>query len=57
MPTVLRISGFRFFFYSMEESEPPHIYVEHGDNVAKFGCNQSVLRNLPQVGFTRLAHI
>jgi hypothetical protein len=36
MPTVLRISEFRFFFYSMEGSEPPHIHVEHGDNVAKF---------------------
>ena len=36
MPTVLRVSGFRFFFYSMEGAEPPHIHVEHGDNVAKF---------------------
>src|SRR5882757_10333220 len=36
MPTVLRVSGFRFFFYSLEGSEPPHIHVEHGDNVAKF---------------------
>jgi hypothetical protein len=25
MPTVLRVSGFRFFFYSMEGDEPPHI--------------------------------
>jgi Domain of unknown function (DUF4160) len=36
MPTVLRVSGFRFFFYGLDGSEPPHIYVEHGDNVAKF---------------------
>jgi hypothetical protein len=36
MPTVLRVSGFRFFFYSMEGSEPPYIHVEHADNVAKF---------------------
>src|SRR5713226_2775973 len=36
MPTVLRISGFRFFFYSLEGSEPPHIHVAHGDSVAKF---------------------
>jgi hypothetical protein len=36
MPTVLRSSGFRFFFYSLEGSEPAHIHVEHGDNVAKF---------------------
>jgi hypothetical protein len=25
MPTVLRVSGFRFFFYSLEGSEPPHM--------------------------------
>ncbi len=36
MPTVLRISGFRLFFYSLEGSEPEHIRVEHGDKVAKF---------------------
>jgi len=36
MPTALRISGFRFFFYSLEGSEPPHIHVEYGDKVAKF---------------------
>src|ERR1043165_864320 len=36
MPTVLRVSGFRFFFYSLEGSEPAHIHVEHGDNTAKF---------------------
>src|SRR6266550_597622 len=36
MTTVLRVSGFRFFFYGLQGSEPAHIYVEHGDNVAKF---------------------
>lgn len=36
MPTVLRIDGLRFFFYSKEGSEPPHIHVEKGDEVAKF---------------------
>ena len=36
MPTVLRIGGLRFFFYSNEGLEPPHIHVEQGDNVAKF---------------------
>jgi hypothetical protein len=33
---VLRFEGFRFFFYSLEGHEPPHIHVEHGDNVAKY---------------------
>jgi hypothetical protein len=36
MPTVLRVSGFRFFFYSLEGTEPPQIHVEHGDKLAKF---------------------
>ena len=37
MPTALRISGFRFFFYSLEGAEPPYIlHVEHGDRMAKF---------------------
>ena len=36
MPTVLRIEGYRFFFYSGENNEPPHIHVEFGDRLAKF---------------------
>ena len=36
MPTVLRLSGYRFFFFSGEGSEPPHIHVESAENYAKF---------------------
>lgn len=36
MPTVLRIKGYRFFFFSLEGNEPPHIHVEENDNIAKF---------------------
>lgn len=36
MPTILRLAGFRFFFYSLENDEPPHVHVEHGDKTAKF---------------------
>jgi hypothetical protein len=39
MPTVLRIEGYRFFFYSLEGLEPPHIHVERGDEVAKYWLN------------------
>ncbi len=35
MPTVLREAPYRFFFYSNEGTEPPHIHVESGDFVAK----------------------
>jgi len=33
MPTVLRVGGFRFHFYSDEGNEPPHIHIrcEHGE--------------------------
>ena len=27
MPTVLRVDGYRFFFYSKEGNESPHIHV------------------------------
>jgi hypothetical protein len=36
VPTVLREAGFRFYFYSRENDEPPHIHVEHGDRLAKY---------------------
>lgn len=36
MPTVLRIDGFRFFFYSNENGEPAHIHIQHGDALAKY---------------------
>jgi hypothetical protein len=36
VPTVLRIGASRFFFYSNEGSEPPHIHVERGQGFAKF---------------------
>ena len=35
MPTVLRIDGYRFFFYSNENNEPAHIHVEKGSATAK----------------------
>ena len=36
MPTVLRIGAYRFYFYSHETNEPPHIHVDSGDSSAKF---------------------
>jgi len=36
MLTGLRVSGFRFHFYSDEGTEPPHIHVESGDGECKF---------------------
>jgi hypothetical protein len=39
MPSILRIQGYRFFFFSLEGTEPAHIHVEHGNKVAKFWLN------------------
>jgi hypothetical protein len=36
MPTLLRASGYRFFFYSGDRGEPPHVHVERDDLLAKF---------------------
>jgi hypothetical protein len=36
MPTVLEREGFRFFFYSADRNEPPHIHVRKGGREAKF---------------------
>jgi len=35
MPTILKIKGFRFFFWSKEDGEPPHIHVEKAEANAK----------------------
>lgn len=36
MPTVLRVAGYRFFFFSDERQEPSHIHVEQAERYAKF---------------------
>ena len=36
MPTVIRVGRFRFFFYSNEGQEPPHIHVKAGEDEAKY---------------------
>ena len=60
MPTILREAGFRFYFYSRENDEPPHIHVEHGDKLAKYwldpvdSCRRSgfARTNLARFGFS-----
>ena len=36
MPTVLRIGPYRFYFFSHEPNEPPHIHIDHDNLSAKF---------------------
>jgi len=35
MPTVLRIGGLRFYFFSHEPNEPPHVHVDRGESTMK----------------------
>lgn len=36
MPTVLREGPYRFFFYSSDSAEPPHVHVQRDEVIAKF---------------------
>ena len=35
MPTVLHSGAYRFYFYSHEPNEPPHIHVDRDDSFCK----------------------
>ena len=52
MPTVLRPDGYRFFFVSLDRSEPPHIHVKREGKVAKFWLDPVVL--VRTGGFSRV---
>ena len=43
MPTVLRSGPYRFYFYSHESNEPPHVHVDRDDLSAKFWLEPSGL--------------
>jgi hypothetical protein len=60
MPTVLRKGPYRFYFYSHEPNEPPHVHVDRGDHSAKFwlqpiglarnlGFNPAELRRIQKI--------
>lgn len=40
-PTVLRVRGFRFYFFSREERRP-HVHVQHAAGEAKFWIEPAV---------------
>jgi hypothetical protein len=47
MPTVLRLGPYRFYFYSHEPNEPPHVHVDRGSESAKFWLEPvSLARNI-----------
>ncbi len=50
MPTVLRIGPYRFYFYSHEPNEPPHVHVDRDSSTAKFWLESVSLAN--NIGFS-----
>ena len=51
MPTILRIDGFRFYFYSNENDEPPHIHIEKGEADGKIWL-EPIMETAYMYGFT-----
>lgn len=39
MPNILQDGPYRFFFYSGDRGQPPHIHVERDSRIAKFWLN------------------
>ena len=50
MPTVLRIGALKFYFYSHEPNEPPHIHIDRDRYSAKFWLDPVMLAN--NIGFS-----
>ena len=42
MPTILRIDGFRFFFFS-DEHNPSHIHIEKADGYARIELDTIII--------------
>jgi len=52
MPTLLVESGFRFYFYSSEGNEPPHVHVQKADAEGKIWL-EPLFERVYMHGFTK----
>ncbi len=43
MPTILRWKGYRFFFYSADNWEPPHVHIVKGGKEAKIWLHDAAV--------------
>lgn len=60
MPTLLRLLGWRFHFYSDEGAEPAHIHVDTGDGECKFWLEPVRLarnRNISPIELRRIESV
>ena len=45
MPTILRWNGYRFYFFSNEGHEPPHVHIDKAGRSCKFWLGPARLAN------------
>lgn len=57
MPTIRQIGAARFFFFSNEGSEPPHIHVEQAVALAKFWLDPISLESSSRFRGHELRHL
>lgn len=51
MPTIFRIGSYRFYFYSHDSNEPPHVHVDRDKYSAKFWLKKVALAD--NLGFAK----
>ena len=57
MPTVGRIGAFRFFFYSNEGSEPPHVHAQQERKISTFWLDPVALASTGRFSAVELRSI
>lgn len=57
MPTVLRAGPYRFFFVSLDSSEPAHVHVQREGKVAKFWLDPVALQRAGGFGSVELNQV
>lgn len=50
MPTIFRYGPYRFYFFSHEPNEPPHVHVDRDSSSAKFWLQPVALAR--SIGFS-----
>jgi hypothetical protein len=50
MPTLLRWNGYRFYFFSSDGDEPPHVHIDRDAATAKYWL--SPVRLARNIGFS-----
>jgi len=57
VPTVLRFKGYRFYFYSHETNEPPHVHIDRAGASAKIWLDPVAIARNSGFSPTELAEL